>query len=132
MNQKIITADKQGCDYILGKIYESNLLNDHIKECHLTERKKLRQKIVDRHNKVVELERLAGIRLGSFSQMERHPPFSDLTKGPSERDFAREQNNSEIKDQRKSPELKLKFEKRSTSVMTRPREDILSIPKPDY
>lgn len=97
VNQKIITADKHGCGYILGKIYESNLLNDHIKEQHLTQRAKLRQKIVDRHNETVELERLAGIRLGSFSQMERHAPALDLTQGASEREFAQDQNSSEAK-----------------------------------
>ena len=50
VNDKIITADKKACDYILTKLYEDNLKSDEKASIIAHERIKLRMKLKERHN----------------------------------------------------------------------------------
>jgi hypothetical protein len=68
VNPQIITADKKGCEYILNRLYEDKKWADSKHSLQQVERNKLRQKLKERHNQTVELERNSGVKLGSLSK----------------------------------------------------------------
>ena len=100
----------------------------------------------------MDLERQSGVRLGSLSQMQRNHNDSnnDITLMGARDEFERLVDDAGQTEQltgvnfnyggvnrstgssSNAEKLKLKFEKRSTSVMACPRDNVLAIPKPSY
>ena len=65
VNKRIIDKDRISCDNILKGLFEDQVKEEAVKEAKRQERLKMRQTLHRRHEQIVELERAAGIRLGS-------------------------------------------------------------------
>lgn len=56
--------DKDSCDYILKRIITQKDTEDKKRDVQMVERLKLREKLRDRHNQTMELEKYCGVRVG--------------------------------------------------------------------
>ena len=64
VTDKILKYDKISCDSILKGILEEKQLDDYRKNLIQKNRLDLRAKLNSRHNKIVDLEKRSGVRLG--------------------------------------------------------------------
>ena len=71
VTERILNYDKDTCDLILQKILMQKQQADLKKEFMLRNRQELRAKLRLRHNQVMELEQICGVRLGMGNRTQR-------------------------------------------------------------
>ncbi len=65
VNDRILSKDKQSCDFVLNKILEQKIDEDAKRQIQVKDRIQLRQKLRTRHNEVYAFEGICGVRLGN-------------------------------------------------------------------